>query len=94
MYLLLLLLISQLTEWMDMKAPSSLSAVINTHYQNKNRTNEWVHIISCFTKKVEGKASAVICTTLLKEEAVTFMFALRNCLKQFGVLAIILITSR
>lgn len=47
-----------------------------------------------FHKEVKGKANAVICTTLLKEEAVAFMFALRNCLKQFGVLAIILITSR
>lgn len=49
-YLLLLLLISQLIEQMDMKVLSSLSAVINTRYQNKN-TNEWVHIRSCSTKK-------------------------------------------
>lgn len=35
-----LLLISQLIEQMDMKVLSSLSAVINTHYRNKNTANE------------------------------------------------------
>lgn len=39
-YLLLLLLISQLVEQMDIKFLSSLSAVINARYQNKNTANE------------------------------------------------------
>lgn len=39
-YLLLPLLISQLIEQLDMKAFSSLSADIDTHYQNKNTENK------------------------------------------------------
>lgn len=58
-YLWLLLLIRQLIEQMDMKVLSSLSAVINTRYQNKN-TNEWVHIRSCSTKKEKKKEKGKI----------------------------------